>query len=82
MAYATPADARGTSNSRLFVIISFVLSAIAVFLLPIVFGPAAIVTGAVGLRKGDPLGRWAVGVAVVATILGFVLGAIVYNASN
>ena len=81
MAQATPVTGN-TNTARVFVILAFVFGAVAILFLPIVFGPAAIILGVIGLRKGDPLGRWAVGFAVAATILGFVLGALVYNANT
>ncbi|HEX2130235.1 MAG TPA: hypothetical protein VHH15_01650 [Actinophytocola sp.] len=66
------------TTGRVCVIISFVLAAIAVLFLPIVFGPAAIVLAIVGYALGDKrVGSWAIGIAVVATILGFLLGYLV-----
>ncbi|MCE7002935.1 hypothetical protein LWC34_08845 [Kibdelosporangium philippinense] len=63
------------TGARVCSIISFVLSAIAILFLPIVFGLAAIVLTVVGFAMGDKvLGKWAIPVAVVATALGFFLG--------
>ncbi|GIG36520.1 hypothetical protein [Cellulomonas pakistanensis] len=61
-------------------IITFVLAAIGLFFLPIVFGLAGIVTGIVAVVRKERLGKIALIVAVAATVLGFVLGAIAFNA--
>jgi hypothetical protein len=81
MAHATP-DARRDTTARVFVILAFVFGAVAILFLPIIFGPAAIILAVIGLQKGDPLGRWAVGFAIAATIAGFALGFLVYNANT
>jgi hypothetical protein len=76
--------AGSTKNSgRVFSIIGAVLAVIALIFLPIILGPIGAVLGFVGYSKGDkPLGLW-VGIgAIVATILGMVLGAVVYNANT
>ncbi len=56
----------------------FVCAAVAVFFLPIVLGPVAVVLGLVAHRKGDPLGRWVMAAGVLGTVLGFALGALVF----
>jgi len=81
VAQATPAASSGT-NARIYTVLAFVFGAVAILFLPIVFGPAAIILGYLGMRKGDPLGRYALGFAVLATILGFLLSAIVYSANT
>ena len=58
-------------------IVSFVLSAVALFVLPIVFGVAAIVCAAIALSRRQRLAKAALVVAIIATVLGMVLGAIV-----
>ncbi len=60
-------------------IISFVLSAIALLFFPIVFGVAAIVLAAIALSKRQRLAKVALGVAIAATVIGMVLGAIVMS---
>lgn len=69
------------SGSNLLSIISFVLAAIAVVFIPILFGGAAIITAAVGITRKERLSKIALIVAIVATIAGFVLGALVLGAS-
>ena len=73
----------GSSSARVLSIIGAVFGVVALVLVPIVFGPIGAVLGFVGYAKGDkPFGLW-VGIgAIVATIIGMVLGAIVWNASN
>ena len=71
-----------TGNGRTFTIIGFICAAVAVFFLPIVLGPAAIILGLVGRSKGDPLGTWAAVAGAVALVVGLVLGAMVFAASQ
>ncbi len=59
-------------------IVSFVLSAIAVVILPIVFGVLAIVCGGVAVSRKERLGVPALVVSIVATLLGFALGYLVF----
>ncbi|WP_037270458.1 hypothetical protein [Kibdelosporangium aridum] len=69
------ASPQPVTGARVCAIISFVLSAIAILFLPIVFGLAAIALAIVAYATGDKvLGKWAIPVSVMATILGFVLG--------
>lgn len=82
MAHVSPSPQAGTHPGRVYVILAFVLGAVAVLFLPIVLGPAAIVLAAIGMNKGDPLGRWALAFAIAATIVGFALGVVVYNAGS
>jgi hypothetical protein len=78
--YPAPDVRRG---GRGFTIAAFVCAAIAVLILPPVFGIAGIVLGAVGRSKGDrELGKWAIIASIAGMILGFVLGAIVLSASD
>lgn len=60
-------------------IIGFVCAALALFLCPILFGPAGIVFGILGHNKGEPLGRWAAIAAGVALIVGLILSFAVLN---
>ena len=67
------------AGSNTLSIIAMVLGAIAVLVLPIVFGLAAIVLAAVAISKKEPLAKTAMIVAVAGTVLGFVVGALVYS---
>ena len=76
----TQAGTRTSVPGRSYTITGFVLAAVALVLLPIVFGPAAAIFGGIGYSKGDkPLGMWAVAAGVAATIGGMVLAAIVLS---
>jgi hypothetical protein len=77
---ATSGVAR-TGSTPVLPIVSFVLSGIAVFFVPILFGIAAIVTAAIALSRRERLAKAALIVAIAATILGFVLGAVVAGAA-
>jgi len=68
-----------TTQTPVLSIITFVLSAVAVLFLPIVFGLAGIVTGIVAVVRKERLGKIALVVAVIATIVGFALGALVMS---
>ena len=58
-------------DARRWTIAGFVFAAIAVVLLPLVFGPLGAGAGFVGHKTGDRLGRFAVAAAVVGMLLGF-----------
>jgi uncharacterized membrane protein len=75
----TPAVPTAATGTPVLSIITFVLSAIAVLFLPIVFGLAGIVTGIFAVVRKERLGKIALIVAVVATIVGFALGALVMS---
>lgn len=75
--YAPPSAS--ASAGRPYVIAGFICAAVAVFLIPIVLGPAAIVLGIVAHRKRDPLGRWVIVAGVVGLALGLALGALVLH---
>jgi membrane associated rhomboid family serine protease len=75
----------GTSNinnGRIFTIVAIVCAVVAVAILPIIFGPLGIIFAVMGMRRGDPLGRTALIVAVIGMIAGFVLGAVFYTGSE
>ncbi|TQM30562.1 hypothetical protein [Nocardia bhagyanarayanae] len=60
-------------------IIGFVCAVLALFLCPILFGPAGIVFGILGHNKGEPLGRWAAIAAGAALVIGLILSFAVLN---
>jgi hypothetical protein len=75
---STYAPAPGTPTSgNGFSIAAMVLGGIAFLLLPILFGPIAIVLAAVALSKNEPKARTGMTVAVTGTIVGMILGAMV-----
>lgn len=71
-----------TSTSNLFSILAIVFGAVAVLFLPIVFGIAAIVLAGIAISKKERLAKVAMAVAIVGTVAGFILGAIVYSSMN
>lgn len=75
-------SSQSTSTSNLFSILAMVFGAVAVLFVPIVFGIAAIVLAAVAISKKERLAKIAMIVAVLGTVAGFVLGAVVYTSST
>ncbi|WP_250445554.1 hypothetical protein [Actinotalea sp. C106] len=72
--------APATNQSNIFSILAFVFGGIAVLFLPIVLGPVGIVLAVVAIVRKERLGKIALGVAIAGTILGMVLGAVVFSA--
>jgi hypothetical protein len=63
------------TGARVCSVLGIVFGAIAVLFFPIIFGLVGIVLSVVGYSMGDrTLGKWAIVVSVVGTVLGFVLG--------
>lgn len=83
MAATAPGPGTTTANDgRVFTILAFVFGVVAILFIPIVFGPLAIVMAVIGMRKGDPLAKTALAVAIVGMILGFVLGAAIMSSTE
>ena len=76
--YASPSATAG--RGRPWTAAGAVCAVLALFVLPILVGPAGAVLGFVGHRKGDRYGLWVAAAAVVTTVLGMVIGAVVWNA--
>ncbi|HWS38167.1 MAG TPA: hypothetical protein VN408_36205 [Actinoplanes sp.] len=73
-----PSGRRPISGARICTIIAFVCAAIAVLLLPVLFGLIAFVLGLVAAFLGDrPLGWYASAAGVVGAFLGIALAAAV-----
>lgn len=66
--------------SNLFSIIAFVCAGLAVLFLPVVFGPAGIILGVVGLTKKERLAPFAIGAAIGGLILGWWIEAVLWSA--
>lgn len=66
-----------TSTSNVLSILAIVFGAIAVLFLPIIIGVVGIVLGIVAVTRHEPLAKIGLSVAVIGTIIGMVLGAIV-----
>ncbi len=70
------------AGGRPYVIAGFICAIVAVVLLPIVLGPIAVVLGFLAYRKNDPMGRSVMIAGVVGTLLGVVLGALIFAGSQ
>lgn len=67
------------AGGRGFVVAGIVCAVAALFVAPILLGPAGAVLGFVGYGKGDRRGLW-VGIAsIVATVVGIALAAALLN---
>lgn len=64
------------------VIIAFVLAALGLLFIPIILGPAAVILGIIAMRRGDPLGRWAIVAGVASLVIGIVLAAAVVSSRD
>jgi uncharacterized membrane protein HdeD (DUF308 family) len=67
------APARQASSSIVF---GSVAAAMAIWLLPYVFGPVGVIFGVNALLHGDRRGRWVIVVAVVGLVLGLIVNVI------
>jgi hypothetical protein len=65
------------NQSNTFSILAIVLGGVALLVFPVVFGPAAIVLGVVGLVKKERLAPIGLTVGILGTLLGMFLGAII-----
>ena len=71
-----------TSTGNTFSIIGIVCGAIAFLFFPIIFGPAGLILGAIGLSKKEKLAPVALAVAAAGLIGGMIIGAIAFNAAT
>jgi hypothetical protein len=78
--YPPPPGAKAGS-SGLFVG-SIICSVVALFFIPVIFGPVGAVLGFVDYGRGDRKGLWAGIFGIVATIVGVVLGYAVFRATH
>ncbi|PLS15216.1 hypothetical protein CVD28_23085 [Bacillus sp. M6-12] len=59
---------------RAFGLSALALSILAMFILPLLFGAAGIVLGFLARRRGaDSLGAWAIGLGIVAIVIGLII---------
>ena len=72
--YDYPAP-KTSSAGRPWTIAGFVCAALAFLFVPIVLGPLGAIFGFIGNAKGDPLGKWAGILGIVATVVGIALAA-------
>jgi hypothetical protein len=69
-------------TGRTLSVVGFVCAALALFVLPVVLGPAAIICGIVGWRSGDRLGMWAAAAGLVCMLGGLAIASAVVNNSH
>ena len=70
---------RPTSPGNTFSVIGIICGAIAFLLLPIVFGPAGLILGAVAKSKGEDKAVLAMIVSGLGLVVGMIIGALVYS---
>ena len=56
---------------------AFILAGIALLIFPPLFGAAAIICANMAVKKKEPLGKLALNLSILATVLGMIIGAIV-----
>ncbi len=75
----SPGGPARPQGAQIFSILAIISGIVAILILPIVFGPVGIVLAIVANRRGEPLWKIALGVAIGGMVLGFILGAIVLS---
>jgi hypothetical protein len=65
------------SSSNTFSILAIVLGGLALLVLPIVFGPAAIILGVIGITKKEKLAPIGLTVGILGMVVGMFIGALV-----
>ena len=68
-------------GAQIFSILAMVCGVLAILMLPIAFGPIGAILAIVAQRRGEPLWKVGLGVALGGMVLGFVLGAIVLSSN-
>jgi hypothetical protein len=64
------------SSSNTFSILAIVLGGLALLVLPIVFGPAAIILGVIGITKKEKLAPIGLTVGILGMVVGMFIGAL------
>ena len=76
-----PGGSPRRQGAQIFSILAIICGVVAIVILPIVLGPVGIVLAVVANRRGEPLWKVALGVAIGGMVLGFILGAVVVSNS-
>ena len=71
--YSYPGEPVRRRGMQVFSIIAIVCGILAVFLLPILFGPIGIVLAIVGRYRAEPLWKVGLAVAIVGMLLGYIV---------
>ncbi|WP_433199209.1 hypothetical protein ACQP1G_06165 [Nocardia sp. CA-107356] len=71
--YQPYSTAGARSDSQTLSIIAFVCAGISLLFCPYLFGPAGIILGIIGHKKGESLGKWAAITSAISLIVGFIL---------
>ena len=79
--YSYPDAPVRRQGAQIFSILAMVSGVVAIFILPILFGPIGIVLAVVGNRRAEPLWKVALAVAIGGMILGFILSYLVLSNS-
>jgi hypothetical protein len=65
------------SSSNTFSILAIILGGLALLVLPIVFGPAAIILGVIGITKKEKLAPIGLTVGILGMVVGIFIGALI-----
>ncbi|WP_433731521.1 hypothetical protein ACQP0C_06560 [Nocardia sp. CA-129566] len=69
------------SDGQTLSIIGFVCAGISLLFCPYLFGPAGIILGVIGHRKGESLGKWAAIASAISLIVGLIVSYVVFSGS-
>ena len=58
-------------------VIALILGGLSFIILPIIFGPIAIILAVIGKKKGESLANVALTVGILGTVIGMIIGAVV-----
>jgi hypothetical protein len=64
----------GLQRGQACALFGLCLAGLAIFVLPLVLGPAGMAFGIIADLRGERRGRWVIALAVLGTVLGVLLG--------
>ena len=71
---ATRPPTQGIPPAQGIAVLGAGVAGMAIFVIPLVLGPVAMVLGWLAIRKGEPRGKWVILAAAVCIVLGLLLG--------